>query len=231
MLVSSESVTAMVSNLCLLFLDIPAATFLTAYLDVLNNIVGNSECLTECARNPELSLDNLLSKKWELRDQVRKSNKFFSVATFFYYSQANFAILISFGDIMGRNLDSMTGVLVTSNTIAYLITLLVLARKSSRLETHAIELENRVRRRLFWENSSTRCEVDIIPAFNFREEWDCLRVGCFAHNDGNFWRFISFLITSVAVILQFDYKVIRTITSLANILKIPSVENIEWKAQ
>lgn len=41
------------------------------------------------------------------------------------------------------------------------------------------------------------------------------RVACFSLALGNFFMFLSTTVTYVAVVLQFDYKVVRAITKLA----------------
>lgn len=55
-----------------------------------------------------------------------------------------------------------------------------------------------------------------IKRIKFRDDWDSLRIDCFEHGSANFLRFMSMMTACVAVVLQFDYLVVRKINEIAS---------------
>ena len=86
-----------------------------------------------------------------------------------------------------------------------------LARKSSVLMSLSLQIEHQLTKRF---RSETPVELAV---FRFREDYDVPQVSVFSHSVPNYLRFER--ITCVAVILQFDYKVVRKIPDLGESLK------------
>ena len=207
----SESLVLMSSKIFDVFFETPTAVFMIVYLDAINKIVERSTNFIERMQDRRAMLAHLIAEKWDLRNQIRECNGNFASLISAFYLQSAFGIVFLIGTLMENEADLVDCFLMAFNTAVYLLICLHSANKSSLLESQCFETE-RVVLTHFWDENPCSCsEVDLARIFRFREDWDCLRVGCFVHNSRNFWKTISTLFTAVAVVLQFDFKVVGSV--------------------
>ena len=213
-LISTTQTRRILSRIAFLGMETTMATFIMVYLDVVNNIVTKSNHLEAKSRDPGSSLDELVTMKWEIRDKIWESNRLFSMPMGGYSIISSLTLLYYSAKVAGSDGDAAVRFQNAGNGFAYLLMYLLLANRSSLIEQSDLETHDNILKRLYREEVSRYARNDFLEVFSFREEWDVLRVGCFVHNIKNFWRFLSHIITIVAVTLQFDYKLVRNLGNL-----------------
>lgn len=192
------------------------------YHDAVQALVVRLRQLRRVSRQPVINWMNLVSEKWKIRDRIDVINSLFSgLLASFYLHVFLSATFLWAGGI--NNFASYSRVcLLSMNFCCFTSALFMLARKASAVRSECETTEATLMRRLQEE-----ClDLDLTPMehLRFREDFDSLRVGCFGHHQANFLRFSSVVVTSIAVVLQFDYVVIRTLNTLSN-----QVESGNWK--
>lgn len=201
-------------NLCFFYFDLNAMTFFVLYDDAMNNIRKvqiRLEISMEATKY--LNAFESLSLKRKIRYLIRKLNKQFALPLAMFYSQIVMAILFSFSRVVGAR----TTITESMNFILFQFFLILihfcLAGKASSVAAHGAKVES-----ILIMRSSGGLQVEcanLLGVLRFREDWDVLRVACFPLRISNLLSFLACCITCVAVILQFDYKVARSLSRLS----------------
>lgn len=191
-------------------------TSLVVYEDMACNLVRDHTRIRDATRAETLNWKNLISAKWRTRDQTRKINALYAGPLVVLYSNMFLSAVYIGAELILRNLRPWILFFATLNHICFMIQMILLAHKATEVRNVCEETESGLLRRLSERSTLDYVDSATMASFRFHDEWDSLRVGCFAHNLQNFWRYISVVTTCVAVVLQFDYRVVRAINDLSN---------------
>lgn len=195
-----------------------ATVFSMVYANVGSSILSQLENLHELVRSRDVSWNFLLSEKIRIRKEIESVNSIFARPLTFQYVLMILGVTSDVAAVMGSTLRNLEKIVLLISTFTYLANLIYAAQKGSMVISQSVDTEFYV-----WTLVVSRVDVrdserqwEAIGVFRFREEWDTLRVACFASDLGNLVSFLSATITCVAVVLQFDYKFARYITNSAN---------------
>lgn len=210
---SNMGVSVQLKCLTFLLFYVSTVAFQLVYEDVVENLVKSHARLRVSLMFPKLSWSTLTSEKWRIRDQTRDINSVFSFPLTIFYLQLLWVTVYHIGEIIERKQTLLNAFLLGLCGFLIVAQILRLACCSSEVIKLCLEQESELLRRLCRDATLTNTENAAIKLMQFREEWDSLRVGCFVHSLANFLRFVSVLTTCVAVVLQFDFRVMRKISS------------------
>lgn len=197
--------------------ELSMTVFFMVHSNVSESILAQLKELHELTRKADVSWNHLLLEKLRIREQMALANSIFARPLAFYHIQVFIAVVFDFASIMGHTMHIHEKSLLMASLFAYLIVLAYAARKGSTILSQCVETEFQI-----WKLVVSRADLrqtgrqsEVIGIFRFREEWDTLQVASLTLTSRNFLVFLSTVVTCVAVVLQFDYKVVRTITGLA----------------
>lgn len=195
-----------------------ATAFSMIYASIGSSIVLQLAKLDKLNRTRDVSWNYLLSEKFRIRKEIETVNSVFALPLTLHYSLLILGVTSDVADAMSSTLRYFEKILLLISSFTYLVSMAYGAYKGSLIMSQSVNTEfyiwTLVISRADERNSDRQWEA--IGAFRFREEWDTLRVACFTSKLGNFILFLSASFTCVAVVLQFDYKVARYISSLTN---------------
>lgn len=196
------------------FYDMIMMSFFLLYNDAINNILEAQLELKNFAKSTLFrEIDNILSEKWKIRNQVKKVNELFATPLVVYYSQLLMVVLFTFKQAVGTQYTSVETAILVVCQCSYLFQLFSVARKGSALAAHGFRLEIRFLKLV--PDQTAFEHASILTVLRFREEWDVLQVACFTLSISSFLRFLASCVTCIAVVLQFDSKVVGTINRLS----------------
>lgn len=213
-LTGDETVQQLLLEACTEHGNLIMTGFNLLYTDVLRN---NHELLQDILRSVrELELNNLTEKKWHVREQIRKTNDIFAWILSAYYLQILVAIVLSFGGTLSQETEFGPGCVIFLALSSFMLQHWRFASTSSDCISKCHEAEINFSKLV--DRADTVCETCQMRYFrllHFRGEYDSLRVGCFSQNTPNFLSYLITCITCLAVVLQFDFKVMGAMTKLA----------------
>ena len=195
--------------------------FVMVYLDIINDLLLRLRKLHELCRATRIHFKALASEKSRIRGRIETINTYFAFPLAVQYLQIFIAFLYVFATLIrdseskrlnGLGVQSLAGTLV-----GFLGAIFFIAWRASRLiaQCHATESQLMIlaENDAGLRDSSQR--MDLRDIFRYRQEWDSLMVGCFECSVSSLLRYMATVTTCVAVVLQFDFEVVRTINSLA----------------
>ena len=214
LLVSPVPSISLLIDAVFMSLAAPKAVFLIVYLDVVDNILSRVTRLNRRLQEAETISSELIDEKWNLRDQISETDRFFSLLMLSVHFQNMFSVVFYVVQIAERDTEISETAFQMSTVAAVFVTQFYLAGRSSLLELRNMETGCIMFKR-FSQGAFAGVPRDaMLPIFRFREEWDILRSGWFPHNKKNFWKLLSRLVTVSAIVLQFDFKIARFIEEL-----------------
>lgn len=201
-----------------LFTNFTMGIFFMIYVDMMSNFVKNQERILRNIATGRPNTKSVAAEKWKIRHQIKTVNSVFAMSLSAHYLLVFMTVVSSFAQIIRHKPDLEDAIFMICALLVNLLQLLVLAHESSVLKRQSIDIECFLLRQIKAEDTSRNSlYTDLLAVLRFREEWDVLQVGCFTHDVANFLKFLATVITCVAVVLQFDYKVVRKITTLSSI--------------
>lgn len=194
---------------------VAVAVWFMLYVDMACNLERNHCRIRDAFKDRTLIWDQLISAKWDTRDRVSKINSLSAYPLAALYSNMFLMSVYVTAEAILQDVNAPMTIAALVNLPCFGLQLFLVAREASRVRSSCEETEREFLRRL--SKSSTRDYIDpaTMECFRFHSEWDSLRVGCFSHSMCNFWKFISVVTTCTAVVLQFDFRVVRTIGELS----------------
>ena len=180
--------------------------FFIIYTDIVVDLTIRNNRILEHARRTDRDLYDPLIVKWEIRHRIGKINSIFANLLSLYYVKY-FMILMHFvANLDGRFLDPTGYTLMFLLVVGITLQHSELSRRSTELTSISVSTEYLLSKR-FPPGTQTN---NALAVLRFREDFD---VPMIAHGVPSFLRFLSFSITCLAVILQFDYEIMRKISS------------------
>ena len=191
------------------------AGFFLVYTDILEN---NRALFQEISRSvDELELSSVAEKKWLARDQIQKTNDLFAWILSAFLVQIPTTIALTFTDLLrGVNFNAF-GPYGFLGLFTLTLQLFELARRSTACVSLRRETSMGFAR--IAETTDVicaACQSKFIRILEFSEECDSLKVGHFPLSVANFLSFLISSIACVAVILQFDFRVMGALSKMAS---------------
>lgn len=186
-------------------------SFFMIYTDMLATLQHRNREILESIQAGHNS-DCSIPAKWKLRDAIGTMNCIFGRTLALFYIESFMAAIHTFSTLGGSSHDSRERVVLLSNVVGIVLQLLVLAVNSSALVATSLRCEYHLSK-VFRPDSSIELLV-----FKLRDEWDLPKVGYVFLNVSNFLKFLASAVTCIAVILQFDHRVLRKLNSMAAFL-------------
>lgn len=207
--------SARFGELCFLSFDFIVLGFFLAYEDATTHILKiHTQLNVSTKTTTALTATEILAEKGRIRKMTRKINKLFALPLAMYYSNIVIVVLYTLSQSLGNRSAAHETVILIVCQFCYLLQLSLLAKKGSTLATKCLKLESIVLMRI--PDNDSPSSSHLLRAVRFREEWDVLKVGCFALGTPNLLRFLASCVTFIAVVLQFDYRVVRAMNRLGS---------------
>lgn len=194
---------------------IMTAGFNLVYTDILENNRALLRDVSRCVERLELS--SVARKKWHVREQIQKTNDSLAWLLSGYYVQILVGIVLSFTDTLAETKSYDAGYMSFGALLSFMFQIFLLAYGSSACASLCQKTEGSFSKLIDISDAACeKCQGKYLRVLKFREEWDSLKVGCFSQNVPNFLSFLITCITCVAVLLQFDFKVMGILSRLAS---------------
>lgn len=182
-------------------------SFFIIYGDILSNLTRRNLRILKSIRE-EQYMSHSIAAKWEVRDGIREMNSLFTSTLALCYIEFFVAVVFLFAKLVGQTLSITDKLWLLVNASGIVLQLYLFSRMSSKFTSISLETEYHLLKRSLLETSPE------VMVFRFREEWDVPRCAVFAQSVPNFLRYLASTVTCVAVILQFDFKVLGEIADL-----------------
>lgn len=188
--------------------------FFMIYNDVIINFQNIQKDILDHAENIAMNDEEILRKKWNLRKSIQGVNGMFSWFLAVYHLQIFMSAVraaINFLDPAYTHLDRA---IIIVGKIAIIFQLFDFARKSSRLKRSCVEIEQSFSAAI-QEGALDRNDLGkMLLVMRLHEDLDTLRNGCYALETEKFMSFLTTSAMCTAVVLQFDFRIVRAIANL-----------------
>lgn len=197
------------------------------YIEATSVLETRCKSLLELSSTQRLRPQLLANEKWLIQKSIMQLNALFAVPIAVVYLQITLDSILLTGTIATKITES-AGLAVMFMHICFLVTVYVMAWRSSRLMSSLQKLEYRLLQRLSEAeayddemlmekiNADQCCPSVQLKMICFDDNWDTPRVGCFVHSQKTFFKFCATLVTFLAIVMQFDYRIMRVINDLAH---------------
>lgn len=194
------------------------------YLETL--AILNIRCrglLTTVNHGYRLHPNELIAQKERIRKDISILNELFAVPLVFIYCQIPTAAITLFIYFVTDTLLLESYVSFFSQ-VSFVIFVFVMARRCNAVMSLLIEVEHRLLLKLNAMSSFGGLRTSSMghdcpqlqwQALRFDENWDSIHIGCFVHDQRTVVSFMASCVTCLAVVLQFDFKVVRVVNDLA----------------
>lgn len=185
------------------------------YNDALDEILNMQTQLKISAEISGTSVvDSAIARKWQIRDKITKVNELFALPLIIHYLHFLTMVLYILSEFFGnpqKQEELVVSIVCLFSTSSQVISL---ARKGSAIESHNSQLEGHFFKKTLIRDNVNRIDPDVFDIFRIRDECDFLKVATFNVDFQNFLRYLTFCVTFVSVVLQFDYKIVQYVSSL-----------------
>lgn len=212
-------------NLCHIYLVLITTLPVLIYIELASILQQRARFIVESFDDYEIKFKDLAKEKWLIRDRTADLNSLFSNIIALSYMQFSMEAILSINSYVTVRQSSWSMVVSVSQLCALGVGFL-LARQSSTMMSLLIEVEQLALKRLCAITSSGGTLHGVLPkhscplvqwqALRYHSIYDSLTVGCFVNNQQTFMSFLVTGITCLAVIMQFDYKVLWVVQNLAD---------------
>ena len=196
--------------------DFSKIAFFIIYANVSSSLLARLGRLNKVIQRAGMRRDYLTREKLSIREDIMTVNSIFARYLSLHYVQLFVDVVFDFAAVMGDLLRNYEKAFLLASLCTRMIMLHQAARKGSLIISQCLDTEFQL-----WALGIDRPDVhksatlwETMRVFRFREEWDTLKVACFTSSSANFFRYLSTVVTCVAVVMQFDFKVLRTMTNL-----------------
>lgn len=207
------------SHACFIIGDLSMMTFFMVYLDMINNLISRLQNLHKLSTKVGRDWNLVVLEKWRIRDAVQTINSFYSLPLSLHHFQlfisSTFYLKAIIGDLFGVGMVKLFYLITAVSINAPIV---IAAWKASTLVSHCYLTENHLLKLCgtrSWGSRDRDLNCGYARVLQFREDWDSLRVACFIFSKENILKFLSTMVTCVAVVMQFDFKVSRALATLA----------------
>lgn len=202
---------------CMLTLiaDMTLLDYFYLYDDAVSNILELQADLQLSMETSSIPMEsNHRSRKWLIRKHIRRVNKLFAFPLATFFSVLLPVVFFTFTQFFDHRLNPSESALVLVDQGCYLIQMFGIARKGSLVRSRGVDLEGFLAQQSSPARFAFHSRAEVSSVFGMREEWDAMQILGFSLDVPNFFRYLGFCISFVAVVLQFDYRVVRAMNNL-----------------
>lgn len=195
------------------------------YLNALNILDHRVTDLLTSLQSSYCKMDILVKMKWKIRNRIANLNSLFSAFLGFIYARTFTEIIVAIESFVTTT-KTFWFTLSCIARLSPLIVVYYVVHRSSQLMHHLVDVERLALRKLSEVNSfngfvyliSSRHSCPFLQwqALRFDNNWDSPKVGRFVHNKQTFIGFLATCITFIAVVMQFDYRIVGHVRSLVD---------------
>ena len=180
-------------------------SFFIVYNDIIVHLALLNQEISEDVRRTDRDLFSSIAVEWDIRDRIGRLNSMFASLLSWYYVQFRMIVMHTLAVLAGLTPSAAYSITMLFVLAGISLPLFELSRSSTHMTSVSLQTEYLLSKRFFPESP-----VELL-VLRFREDLDVPRVGVFSQGIPNLSRFFGFCITCSAVILQFDYKMLRKI--------------------
>lgn len=190
------------------------------YYDAVQALLERLRQIHRGTRKSVLEWEYLVSEKWKIRDQIDAVNELFGGLISAFYLQMFLSAAFAWAQAINSSARDLKMIFSAATFFCSISAHFVLAQRASAVRSRCGRTEAALTRRLQEDPTLQRVEWKPMEHLRLHDDLDSLRIGCFVHDKANFLRFLSVVATSLAVVLQFDYVIVRTINNLSELAEI-----------
>lgn len=206
----------MIVTLFNVVLRLTKMTFFLIYMDLSMSLTNGQTYILRTLQTSRPKLGALAAKEWELRDRVQIINSALRQILLTTYLESFLIVITLLGHLISQVISPPKLILTLIFLLDNVLLLLALAQECSSFYGVCVETDQLMLRDLRRAKMCRSCHSDISAILRFHEGWDTLKLGCFTHSVENFMKFLGTSLTCVAIALQFDFRVIRSLNVLSN---------------
>lgn len=204
-----------VGSISYFLLSATARSSFLLYNYAMNDILGAQLQLKNAVKSGvRLDSKYIVSQKWKIRKRIRDVNGMFATPLAIYQARVPVTLIYLFWQAVDKGNTNLTKMFLFMFQCTFLNHLFVLSRKSSTLVAGGTGIEVHFMKQV--PDQNVLHHVNLLGVLRFREEWDVLQVAGFSLSTPNFLRYVGFCMTCVAVVLQFDYRIVRALNRLSS---------------
>lgn len=210
-----------IRNICIIGMHHLRTFLLMVYLEITSSLKEHCRLLHSASMKPLVKMETLVIEKWAIRDEIHMCNSLFAMPLSLLYVQIFLRIIVSLNYLFTGTLHIEPFVYIVGQAF-YLTEVFIVAQRSSELTAYIYNVERNVfqKSRKILLGAICLTPSDDLPlqceVLCFNEKWDSLRVGFYVHSQGTFVAFLVTSVTCIAVVLQFDFKIVQIIKDLAD---------------
>lgn len=216
-IIYKEEFRTVIASFSMLSQHMTMAVSFMIYEDMACSLDQDHRRIRDALGSNSSTWEQLVAAKWGIRDRTRDINTLTGVPLAVSYANLFVSSVYITADMILQGGDIWLKTLAIVSHSANLIMHFVVARKASEVRSRSEETERELLRRLGGTSTLGSVDTATMECLKFHPEWDTLYVGCFTHSLQNLSKFTSIIITCVAVVLQFDFRVVRTINDLSKL--------------
>ena len=191
-------------------------TFFLIYMDLIDTVTRDQRQLLYWVQRPALNYRVLVTMKWSIRDRIRRSNEMFAQIFLMNYLVNFFIAIYVLGRVILRDVELNTYLFLFTILLFSFVQLYASARRCSMFKTLCEDTDQALLKQFrSCDDGYSSLHANLSAVFRFHDAWDEFKLGCFSHSVQNFLKFLMSGLTCIAIILQFDYNVIRTLNALS----------------
>lgn len=214
----SRDFTTVMNHVCYLHRELVQNFFIILHLEALRALEGRCRILLAGLAVRHVKPAEVVREKLRIRNVVAKLNDSFATVLAILYGQLFMNSVTLFILVITGTAPLQTK-LYTAYVVCLTCAVFMMANKSSTVIELLVDVEHRTIQRFITIDGFAAG----LPAVSFFQ-WEVLRfsiesdtpqIGCLVHDKATFVSLMASFVTCLAVILQFDFKVVRTINDLA----------------
>lgn len=207
-----EGTVAVIYMLCD---TITMSGFFCVYTDILESIFQRHENILLSVQSlPKQAESSIVVKKWQARRIIRETNALFAVILSMYYIQAPLIFVIGLAQTMEQTSKLGDSCMILLVLCSFVGLLWLGAIRCSAIASACCGTEHVFAEAIdSCDSICRRCQKQHLRVLAYREDWDSLKMAFFSQNAPNLVGYLVTCMTCVAVVLQFDIKVVRNMAN------------------
>lgn len=184
-------------------------------IDIIYGLQEEQACIRHLLKEPGINWQRIMSNKWCLRARTKRANGFLRVTIAAYGMQIFVWSFTIAGKFITEHFTALDAAVLAAYPISFVFQLIKVVMEGSNLIDGCREGERRLLVSLQNARVHRNLLVRMLPVVRYSEDWDALHFGFSPMKGSNFASFLVTCFTCTAVVLQFDYVVVRTMNQLS----------------
>lgn len=210
-----DMLTISVFNACYLHRTVLRTLPVVLYLEALSILKMRAQKLLQTLADAPCRCEDIVREKWLIRDSIETLNANFAALLTLYYFQTSMGNIVLVSCFVTSTWLSL-GIIFSACQASLYLAIYTMVKGSSELAASLYQIEVSVLRLMTGPKASSRwCSPFQWRVLHYDETLESPKIAWFRHSQATFVSFLVTNFTCLAVVMQFDYKVVRVVNDLA----------------